>query len=82
HEAALRPQGCDPGIQIPHITDRGIFNLQRMAAQTEVISALVCYMLSTFDCADIAHSEYDVNYSQIPSHRSQLQSTCFEQQSV
>ena len=50
----------DPGIQITHRTDGGIFNTQRLKAKTKVSKSLVRDLLYADDCAIVAHSEDDL----------------------
>ena len=53
-------QESDPGIEITHRTDGGVFNTQRLKAKTKVTKALVRDLLYADDCAIVAHTEDDL----------------------
>lgn len=50
----------DPGVQITHRTDGGVFNIHRLKAKTKVTKALIRELLYADDCAIVAHSEKDL----------------------
>jgi len=49
----------DPGIDVHYRTDRGIFNLRRLAAKSKITELLACDLLYADGCALAAHSLED-----------------------